>query len=241
MSFGGHFSELRTRLIVSLAAVLVLSVLSYVFYDRVIGLLTAPFKGLHSGINSQALFINSIYEGFTVRIKISFVSGLVLSLPVLIFNLLQFIFPGLTPKERRVILYSLIASFVLLAAGAYYGYSFMIPVLVGFFLKTGFLPDGIGVLLNFDRNIFYILQFLLLTVLVFQLPILLELLMIMNILKRKAVFKASRIIIVLIFVLAAVMTPSPDAFSQLAVALPLTALFLLTLLVAEIFKFGGET
>jgi sec-independent protein translocase protein TatC len=239
-SFLGHFAELRTRLIASLLSILALSVLCYALYDPIIGLLTAPFREASMTSGGEALYLNSIYEGFMIRLKIAVFAGLILSLPVLLYNIFGFIFPALRAWEKKILLWSLVVSFILLVAGAYYGYTIILPVMIRFFLNTGFLPAGTGILLSFGKNIFYILQFLILAVLVFQLPLILELLMILRIVKRKAVFRAARLIIVGIFVLAAIVTPSPDAFSQLAVALPLTILFLLTLLAARIFRFGEE-
>ncbi len=92
-------------------------------------------------------------------------------------------------------------------------------------------------LLNYGKNIFYVFRFLLVTMILFQIPIILELLLAMNMVNRRAVLKASRFVIVGIFALAAILTP-PDFVSQIGVALPLIAFFFLTILIAKLFKFG---
>jgi sec-independent protein translocase protein TatC len=84
-----------------------------------------------------------------------------------------------------------------------------------------------------------IFQFLLITIIIFQLPIILEILMIMNLLGRRALLRASRFIVIGIFVLAAIVTP-PDFISQVSLALPLVGLFFLTILIARIFNFGKK-
>ena len=94
-------------------------------------------------------------------------------------------------------------------------------------------------LLNYGQNIFYIFQYLLVSLVLFQLPILLEILLIVNIIKRKTLLKASRYMIVFIFILAAILTP-PDFMSQVTLALPLIVLYFLTIFIAKIFKFGEE-
>ena len=92
-------------------------------------------------------------------------------------------------------------------------------------------------LLSFSGNIFYILQFMLVALMVFQIPIVVEILLAMNVVSRKALWRAARYVVVSFFVLAAIVTP-PDFVTQLGLALPLTGLYFLTLLVAKIFGFG---
>ena len=94
-------------------------------------------------------------------------------------------------------------------------------------------------LLSFEQNIFYVLQFMLIVVLVFQLPVILTTLMSMNFLTRRGLLKYGRHVVVLLFIVAAVITP-PDIVSQLAVALPLTVLYYLSILLAVIFGWGEE-
>jgi len=98
----------------------------------------------------------------------------------------------------------------------------------------------VGVLLNYQQSISYVLSFLLWAIITFQAPLVLEILLALNVLQRKAVFKASRYVIVGIVVLAAVITPSVDPVSQLAIAAALVALYFLAILVAKIFKWGED-
>ena len=92
-------------------------------------------------------------------------------------------------------------------------------------------------LLNYNRNIFYILQFIFIALVLFQTPIVLELLLVANVLKRKTLLRFSRYIVVGIFALSALLTP-PDFISQVSLAAPLIVLYFLTILIAKIFKFG---
>lgn len=231
-----HLRELRNRVIVSAAAVLVAAVVCFVLYDWIFSFFFQPFSELEETFGNT-LFINSIFEGFAVKLRLSIISGAVLSFPVHIYNLLRFVLPGLLKRERRIVGFTLCASFLLVLFSFYYGYFYIVPISVRFLTGMGFIPSRVGILLNYSTNIFYVLQFLLLTLLLFQVPIVLEILMIMNVIKRRALLKASRYVVLCIFMVAAVFTP-PDFISQLAVALPLIVLFFVTILIARIFRFG---
>jgi sec-independent protein translocase protein TatC len=238
MSFLEHLRELRKRIIVSMIAILIAAILSYIFFDHIVAFLFKPFREIEAlSVRDEILYINTIFEGFLVRLRVAILAGIVFSLPVHLFNIIKFVLPGLTEKEKKIILISLIASFCLIVFSFYYGYFNVIPISIGFLSSSGFIPEDVGLLLNYGKNIFVIFQFLMITVILFQLPIIVEILMIMNVLSRKALLKASRFIIVGIFVLSAIVTP-PDFVSQISLAFPLVGLFFLTILIARIFNFG---
>ena len=237
MPFLEHIRELRNKLIVSFISIFVCAIVAFIFYKPIIAILSMPFKELDIIMKEKTLFVNSIYEPFTTRIKVALLGGIVLSLPIHLFNIIKFVFPGLKLKEKKVILYSLVSSFFLIIVSSYYTYFKLIPFSVKFLTGKSFMPENVSVLLNFGKNIFIIFQFLIVALLVFQLPLVLELLMVMNIVTRKALLKASRYIVVGIFILSALVTP-PDIVSQAAFALPLVFLFFVTLIIAKIFKFG---
>lgn len=231
-----HIRELRTLILVSLVSFLACAVLSFIFSDRIIQIFTRQFSSVSSSVDSK-LVVTTIVEGFSAQINVAVYSGLILSTPVHIFNILRFVFPGLGKRQKRVILSFLVASLALITFGAYLAYFKVVPLAITFLTNPYFVPRGVGYLLNYQKNIFYVFSFILLSVAALQTPLLLEILLMMNLLNRKTVFKASRFIIVGIFVAAAIITP-PDFISQLGVALPLTALYFLALLIAKIFRFG---
>ena len=126
-----------------------------------------------------------------------------------------------------------------MALSAYYAYYQIIPISIAFLTNTGFIPERVGLLLNYQKNIFYVFRFMLVTLILFQLPIILEVLMVVSLVKRRTLMRTSRFFVVGIFVLSALMTP-PDFISQVSVALPLILLFFLTILIAKIFHFGEQ-
>ncbi len=231
-----HIRELRRLILQSLAAFVVCFGASFVFANQIAGLFTRQFASVASAVEST-LVVTTIVEGFSSQIKVAVYAGLILSSPVLIFNLLRFIFPGLERKQRRLIIWCLAASFCLVVFGAYLAYFRIVPLAIRFLTNPYFVPKNVGYLLNYQTNIFYVFSFILWSLAAMQMPLVMEILLMMGVLKRKAVFKASRFVIVGILVLSAVITP-PDFISQLGVALPLTLLYFLALLIAKIFKFG---
>lgn len=231
-----HIRALRNSILWSMTAFILACIVSFIFSTTFIELFTNQFKGVSSVVN-QTLVVSSVAEGFVAQLKMSVIAGFVLSLPIHVFELVKFIFPGLTKRERRILIFFLISSLVLITIGAYLAYFKIIPLAVNFLTNPYFVPEGVGFMLNYQENIFYVLSFILWSVLALQTPLLMEILLIMNILKRRQVLKASRYIIVGIFILAAIITP-PDFISQLGVAVPLIAFYFLALLFAKIFKFG---
>jgi len=207
MSILSHLRELRIRLIVSAVAVCIGSILAFLF------------------------------EGFLTKLKVSVLAGTIISFPVHLYNIIRFVFPGLKAKEKKMIAIALMASFVLSAFSFYYSYFRIIPLSVKFLTGDQFIPLQVGMILNYQRNIFYILQFIFVTLVVFQTPIILEMLLVMNVVNRKILLKTSRQVIVVIFVLSALLTP-PDFISQVSLAAPLIVLYFLTILIARIFRFG---
>ncbi len=236
MSLMEHIRELRVRLLVSLAAVLTGAIVCFSFYDNLFSFFFEPFSVLEETLG-EMLFVNYIYEGFLIKMKLSLIAGTVLSSPVHLYNLLAFIFPGLSVKERWTIGLCLIAAVVLSFLGFFYGYFYIVPISIRFLTGSGFIPEGVGMLLSFDKNIFYVLRFLLGGVLIFQLPIVMEVLLILNLVSRKQLLNASRFVILGTFIISALFTP-PDFVSQIAIAVPLIVLYFAALLTAFIFRFG---
>jgi sec-independent protein translocase protein TatC len=237
MSVIDHLVELRRRFIASLLAFLACFIAVIVFYDRIIGLFTGQFAALTNSLGVN-LFATTIAEGFLVQVKAAAIVGLICSLPVHVINAVQFVFPGIDRKLRTVVSIGLAASFLLAALGAGLAYFQIIPFSIRFLTGTVFIPKGVGILLSYGQSITYVLSFLFWTIVTFQTPIVLEILLALNVLKRRSVFHAARFVIVAIFILAAVITPSVDPVSQCAVAVPLIVLFFLVLLVAKIFRLG---
>lgn len=234
-----HLRELRNLLIIGACSVALFSVVMYNFFDPVITFLFEPFAGIPQTIDGSTLFAHHVFEGFLTRIKISVFVGLVVSSPILVFLLIRFIFPALTRRERKITLWTLLSSTALVFGGFYYGYYTILPMVIDFFTSAGFFPNSIGIMLNYERNIMYVFRFLFLVLVTFQLPVLMVILMASNVVTRKTFYRISRFVVIGLFAFSAVITP-PDFVSQVMIALPMMVLYYFALLVAVVFRFGGE-
>ena len=232
----GHIRELRNSLLVSLAAFVVACVVGFIFSPDIIALFTRHFNAV-SSVVEKTLVVTSIAEGFIAQLKVTVIAGFIFSLPVHILGIIKFVFPGLKRRERVIVLSFLFFSLGLIVVGAYLAYFKIIPLMVSFLSNPRFVPADVGFMLSYQTNISYLFMFILWSILALQMPLIMEILLIFNILKRKQVLRASRFIIVGAFILAAIITP-PDFISQLGVALPLVAFYFLAILIAKIFKFG---
>ena len=234
----GHIRELRNIILTSAAALAIACIVSYLFANQIIEIFTVPFSRIESLVDKK-LVVSSVAEGFVSQLRITVIAGLILSMPVHIFGIVRFVFPGLTSREKKIVLSFLVFSLILIVVGAYFVYFWLIPIAIDFLTRPYFVPESVGFLLNYQTNIFYILTFIFWSVVALQAPLIMEILMVMKILKRRQVWRATRYIIVVIFVLSAVVTP-PDIASQAGVALPLIVFYFLAILVAKIFKFGED-
>ena len=231
-----HIRELRNVIITSIIAFVIACIVSFTLSKQIISIFTEPFTRIDSLVE-KTLVVSSIAEGFVAQLKITVIGGFIVSMPVHIFGIIRFVLPGLSVREKRIVISFLFFSLMLIVTGAYMVYFKLIPLAIGFLTNPYFVPGTVGFLLNYQTNVFYLLSFMLWAVLALQIPLIMEILLVMNVLKRRQVWKATRFIIVGCFILAAIVTP-PDIASQIGVAVPLCCFHFLALLIAKIFKFG---
>jgi len=232
-----HLIELRKRLFYSLIAMIPTTCVSFYYYSSITDFLFTPFREKIKTTFTHPFVMSSLYEGFLVKLKIALITGLILAFPLLMYQMLRFIFPGLRKKEKWVLSLVLFCSFGLFIGSFYLCYYHMIPLAIQFLTSSGFIPSDVGIMLNFQLNVTFMLQLILCSLIVFQLPLLTTLLMALNLLSRPWLFKSSRLIIITILILSAIVTP-PDLISQVILATPLTLLFFISIGIAKIFKWG---
>lgn len=238
MSLYGHLKELRKRLFLSFIAIIVCMGCSFVFSDYLLSFILVPFKSIDN-FNETTLVVSTLFEGFLTHMKLSLYAGMLFSSPVLLFQLLKFCFPGMTSKEKKVVTLVLSCSFFLILSAIYLGYSQLLPISLNILLSETFIFNEANLFLNFHHTVFYLIHFIVMLAIAFQFPIVLDILLALRILSLKKVIKASKWIIIGIFISSAIITP-PDLFSQMALAFPLILLYALALLIAFIFKLGKE-
>ncbi len=235
MSLVNHLEVLRKRLIFSFIGIIAGSIVAYYNYNLITTFFSIPFETMLP--KDASLNVQTIYEGFFIKLKLSIIVGIILSLPFSCFQLCWFIFPGLTKKEKIWAIIIISSSSILSIASTYMSYTIVFPYIIKFLTTSQFIPENINILLNFKQNMNYIVSFLFAGILIFQTPILLEFLLAKNLITRRYLLKNSRWFIVGIIIISAMITP-PDIISQLSLALPLIICFFLCIFVAKCLGWG---
>jgi len=222
MSILGHVNELRKRLLISLAALVITTIIGFTFSQQLAEILAAPIGGL------QAMEAIDITENVSAFMKISLLAGLVLALPIVVSQIFAFIMPGLNPSERKWIWIMVPLATLFFAAGVYFAYSFLLPTALPFLLNF----MGITTAPRPATYFGFVLNLLFWVGLAFELPLIVFLLARLGLVTAKQLLQQWRIAIILIAVLAALITPTPDPVNMALMMLPLFALYLISIVFA---------
>jgi sec-independent protein translocase protein TatC len=223
MKFWAHLEELRQRLLRIAIAVVIGSLASLGFTNRVLEWLLTPMGDYHP----VALHPT---ESIVVFFRIALMLGLVLAMPYMVYQLLAFTIPGLTPKERRILITSVFAIGLFFAVGVAFAGGVMIPLAVGYL--RGFMADLVQPTYSIDGYITFVTTIMLSSGVIFETPLLLALLARIGLVNSRQLSKGRRFALVAIAILAAVITPTPDAFNMLIVMAPLLVLYELGIFLA---------
>lgn len=205
MSLFDHLEELRQRIFYALIAVVVGIIGCFVFVNKIVQLLEVPAQGVK--------FLQlSPGEYFFVSIKVAGYSGLLVASPFVLYQIIQFVLPGLTPKERRLIGPIVLGSTVLFVGGLAFAYIALIPAALNFFINYG--EGVVEQLWSIDRYFEFVLLLLFSTGLAFQIPIIQIMLGLLNIVGSKQMLAGWRYVILGGAILGAVLTPSTDPITQ---------------------------
>ncbi|MDP2166758.1 MAG: twin-arginine translocase subunit TatC [Thermodesulfovibrionales bacterium] len=246
MSLTGHLSELRNAIITSLVAFAAGVAVSFNFSEQILGFLTLPMRSdlvlkpsypfvsfLQRAGEVPKLVFLAPSEAFWVHFKISMVAGFLLVLPVILYAVWRFISPGLLQKEKRYVGPFVIAATALFFAGAAFCFSGVLPFAMKFFLtyKTASLTPMISV----GNYVDFCLKFVLAFGAVFELPLAIVVLTRMGVVTPEGLARNRKYAVLVVFVASGVLTPTPDAFNQIMMAVPMMFLFEGGLLAARLF------
>lgn len=233
MTLAEHLTELRRRLIISIAAIFVGGAVAFGFYPQILSFLQHPYCQAVTRGHSCNLYVTGPLDGFSIRLKVAGYGGVFLSSPVLLWQLWRFITPGLNPKEKRYAVPFVISSIVLFACGAAVAF-LTFPHALKFLISVG--GPTLQEIYAPDKYLSLIILLMVAFGVAFEFPVLLVSLELANVLST-AVLKAwRRRAIVIIFVVSAVITPSSDPFSMLALAIPMCVFYEASILIGRIFK-----
>ena len=231
MTFLEHLSELRTRIFKIFSSIILFAILGYIYSDIIIQYLIKPVSD--PSIDLQVLKITSI---FTTKLRISFFSGLIFSLPIILYQTLFFIKPALNNQItiKRIYIYILF-SLALSIFGLFFAYKILIPISIDFFKSISFnLIDSININLTLDGYLSYFIWILIITSSIYQLPIFILLCVKTNLIDIVWLKRNRRYVVVFFFIIAALLSP-PDPLSQIFIALPLILLYELSIIISKIF------
>jgi len=225
MPFLDHLEELRRRLLISIASVFIFSLGCYFFSRQIMAILLRPFPR-----NEKLIFLSPT-EGFMIYIKISIFAGLILSLPVLFYQLWKFVRPGLYQKERAYSIRIVFFSTFFFLIGALFCYFIVIPYGLNFLLS--FAGDQIVPTIQIKEYLKFVTLLIFVFGIVFELPLLSFFLTKLGLVTPQFLRTKRRYGIVAIFIAAAVLTPTTDIVSQLLLAIPLMILYEISIWVSK--------
>jgi sec-independent protein translocase protein TatC len=227
-----HLRELRSRIIRSFLAIAVASLTMLTVYDPVKNFLTQPYRNLCSARPDfkcdGSLFSLGPLDGFSARMRICLYGGVVLALPVILWQIWRFIVPALSKKEKRYAVPFIVSSIVLFAVGCSLAYWTLDKALEFLISWSG---TDVSQAYQVTKYISLVVLMMLAFGVGFLSPVLLVFLQLVSVVTPRALIKQWRYAIMGIFVAAAVITPSGDPVSMLALAVPLSVLYLLSALV----------
>jgi sec-independent protein translocase protein TatC len=229
MPFTSHLEELRKRLIRILIIVGIGFAVCWYFREWLFQIITAPLAKVLPQ-NSYMIY-TSLPEAFFNYMKISFYASLFLTCPFTLYQLWKFVSPGLYPTEKKHVAPFVISSSILFIGGVLFGYFIALPPAYSFFVE--FSSDFLKPMFSLKEYLSLSLKLLLAFGLSFELPVFIFFMAKIGIVNSKMLAKQRRYAILVIFIAAAILTPSPDAITQTIMAIPLMILYEFSIFIAK--------
>ena len=222
-----HLRELRKRVFRAAVAIVLASVLGWIYYNPIITRLALPVCDLKAAqeagaTHCGALYINGVLGPLNLQIKVALLAGVIVSAPLWLYQLWAFIAPGLHRKEKRNSILFIVSATPFFAAGATLGY-LILPIAIK--VLFGFTPNSLSNLVKFDDYLDFVMRIILLFGLAFELPIFLVTFNLIGFLRGQTILRPWRIWIFSIVLFTAAFTPTADPFTMLLLALPLCLLY----------------
>ena len=214
MSVVDHLSELRTRLVIAIVAIIIGTLGAYYYVEDILQILVAP---------AGKLYYTKPTEAFFTYMKISLVAGCIVSSPVWFYQIWAFIVPALSKGEKRVTFMVVPTAVVLFVVGVLFSYYLVLPMAIQFFI--GFGTDELQPLFSIGQYIDFVIAFILPFGITFELPLILIALGILGILSSDRLREYRKMFILLAFIIGSAISPTPDMLSQTMIAGPMILLY----------------
>ena len=226
-----HLRELRRRLLVSVIALVAGTALAFPFWEKILILLTRPAQELNDGSGVQ-LIATQVTEALTTSFKISMVAGFVVASPVILYQVIRFVAPGLTGKERNYLLALLPGALLAFVGGVAFGYFVLTPQALPFLINFG--SSVIDDQTRVSSYVDFMIRLLFGMGLAFQTPVVMYLLAQLGVANARTFSRFRRYWIIVAFILGAIITPTVDPYNQTLVAGTLWALYEVGILLAKL-------
>ena len=233
MTLSEHLTELRRRLILSILAVCACGIVAFVFYASILHWFELPYCQTLPKSQPCKLYVQGPLDGLSLRLKIAGYGGLVLALPVVLWELWRFITPGLHPREKRYSVPFILASLLFFGLGGFAAW-FTFPHALRFLQSIG--GPSLQAIYSPANYLRLIILLMVVFGVAFEFPVLLVALQVARVVTPARLASWRRWAIVLIFAFAAIVTPSSDPFSMLAMAVPMCLFYEGSILVGRILK-----
>ena len=222
MGFQDHITELRRRLMYSAIAVLITTVIAFIFHEQILTLLMRPAQGF-TDIPSGKPIYTDLTEFISTAMKASLLVGFLAALPFVLYQMVMFVAPGLSPSERRYLYGLMPAVIIAFALGAVFGYRILFPPAIHFLLSFG--SDIATPYIRIGNYVSLMISLLLWMGVVFETPIVLFFLSRIGVVSPQQLGRQRRYAVVVAFILGALITPTFDPINQTLVALPIIVLY----------------
>ena len=239
LSLVQHLGELRTRLVVSAIALVITTALAFAFGTQLIRLLLIPvdctFIPTYTCHQPPTTLVSfSPTENFTTYFRVALFAGIALAMPVILYEIYAYIDPALLPSERRFVRFMGLPVIFLFVLGMSFCYFVLLPNAIKFLINFG--SEVIENQLRASDYLSFVTLFILGLGVVFEVPVIIYALVRIHVVSRDWLTKQRRYVFLLVFVIGAFITPTPDPFNQTLVAIPMYLLFELGLFFA---RFAG--
>lgn len=225
-----HLEELRTRFLTVLVVLVLFTLIPFFFFgERLIEIFSIPYIKSHPG---TSLNLFSLTEGLMIQLKCSLVTGIFTAIPLALYQIWTYVRPAIGTEHRTFVRNSLLGAVFLFYLGASVTYFLFIPFTIRALAE--FTPSSFTLVINASNYLQFIFFFCVSMGIVFELPIAILVLGKLNIIKPETLSRKRKYAIVLIWIVAAIVTPSTDFLSQAIVAIPLMLLFEISILMARI-------
>jgi sec-independent protein translocase protein TatC len=227
-----HLTELRTRIIISMIAITLGAIVCFIFSTSIIKFFVTYYKDATHGQKTSLIFLGPL-DAFLTRIKVATYGGIVLALPVWLWELWRFITPGLNPKEKRYAVPFILTSIVLFALGGLVAL-LTLPKALEFLLNIG--GDQLRPELTADKYLSMVSLMIVAFGVAFEFPVVLVFLLLARVISTQQLRRWRRPAILVIVVFAAIITPSQDPYSLFAMAVPMYIFYEASIIIGRVLK-----